>query len=468
MASPAPPRGAHARRLGVGVAALGFAALGVPPLAWHQGVVAGIGGLLGLILPLPAARVAMALGTAAAASSADRRVGLAAALGALTLLAVRAPAAPGDEVAVARDAAVRRSLRAAAALAVGVGLVLAVKQEIAARVLPAAAGVAGAPLALALSVAAGLVAAAAPAWPEVARPREGARGVSVHGGGDSPGVFARLSEVLTGPRPLAVAGLLVGVATGAKLLRLRSFPPPQKLAAAVELDAVPLVYADVFAAASAPKDEATLAALVRAAPGRDEAALALGWERALVLGWRPDRAEGVVVPVARALELAGRGGEALRLLARHPRTGEVDGLRALFERTQGVAVGWKGGALGTSVPAGATTELLAAPVAFTHDDAWLAEVTAPAALDVTMALTVDCEGTEFEGPPVLEVAWDGRPAERVECPARGWGSALDLAAGPHRLRVAFVNDASGPAGDRNVTLTRVAIVPAEAVFGGGG
>jgi hypothetical protein len=131
-------------------------------------------------------------------------------------------------------------------------------------------------------------------------------------------------------------------------------------------------------------------------------------------------------------------------------------------------VGWKGGVLGAATPAGATTELLAAPLAFTHDDAWLAEVTAPAALDVTMALTVDCEGTAFEGPPVLEVAWDGRPAERVECPARGWGSALDLEAGPHRLRVAFVNDASGPGGDRNVTLTRVAVVPAEAVFGAGG
>ncbi len=458
------------RAYGPGVAGLGFAVLAAPSLAWHQGVIAGVGGLLALFLPLPWARLPLAIGLAAAALPAEPKVRVAAAIGALALhglgrLADADPLGAVDPARFAADARLRRTLRAAGALAVTAGMVLAAKQHVAARALAAAEGASGNALALGLAAGAGLLAAAALPFPSPARPREGYRGVSVHAGGDQPAAAERLRAALTGPSPLAVALLLVGVAAGARLARLGTLPGPTRLVAAQEIGAVNLVYADVLAAASSPKDPTTLLALVEAAPDRDEAALALGWEAALKVGWRPARAEGVALPVARALEAGGRGGEALRLLARHPREGEVDGLRALFERTQGVPVGWKGGVLGTNTPPGGRTELLDAPLEFTHDDARTLEITAPVALGVDSALTLDCDGTAFEGPPVLELQWDAGAVQRVECPARGWGEALDLAAGPHRLRVAFVNDAAGPDGDRNLRVSRLAVVPAEDVFG---
>lgn len=458
------------RAYGPGVAGLGFAALAAPSLAWHQGVIAGVGGLLGLLLPLPWARLPLAIGLAAAALPAEPSVRVAVAVGALVLhglgrLADADPLGAVDPARFAADARLRRTLRAAGALAVSVGMVLAAKQQVAARALAAAEGTTGDALALGLAAGAGLLAASALPFPAPARPREGNRGVSVHAGGDQPAAMERLRAAMTGPSPLAVALLLVGVAAGARLARLGTLLAPTRLVAAEEIDAVNLVYTDVLAAAASPKDPATLVALVKAAPDRDEAALALGWEAALKVGWRPARAEGVVIPVARALEAGGRGGEALRLLARQPREGEVDGLRALFERTQGLPVAWKGGAVGTALSLGSRTELLAAPIEFTHDDARTLEITAPTALGVESALTLDCDGTAFEGPPVLALQWDAGAVQRVECPAQGWGEALDLAAGPHRLRVAFVNDAAGPEGDRNVRLSRVAIVPAEDVFG---
>ena len=86
-------RVARARRLGAGLLALGYAGLGVFPLPWHQGLLAGLGGLAGFLLPLPWARVPMALGLAAAALPGERAVRLGVAVlvmvGALALLGRR-------------------------------------------------------------------------------------------------------------------------------------------------------------------------------------------------------------------------------------------------------------------------------------------------------------------------------------------------------------------------------------------
>ncbi len=156
-------------------------------------------------------------------------------------------------------------------------------------------------------------------------------------------------------RGWAAAGLLLASAVPAGRAggALSVSDPWARLAAAERLDAVGLVYGRLLARATrggapdaaerARRPNDLLRALVRAAPERDAAALALGWRAALDLGWRPAFPEPVLVPVAEELERRGRGGEALRLLARAPREGDVDWLRALFEVTQGEPVRWRGG-----------------------------------------------------------------------------------------------------------------------------
>lgn len=434
-----------AARLGTAVTAVGsllFVALGGENIAWHQALIAGSCGIVALASPLRQARLVLAMGLAALLVGGPGWSLVLA--GALCVVGfVGASASPPD--------ADQKALGAVALLAVGLGVALGLKQHIAAGVLPAAADAVAAAGRLGLTVGlAAFVAATLPASPPVA---EDPRGVSVYGGSRS-GLRTRFAGLLRGHAPLSLALILVGCAMLGRIGRLSRLPPEARLAAAVPIDAVSWVIDEVIAHAS--RDPAALRAVLRVAPDADAAALFLGWEAALAEGWKPQRAEGVVVEVARALERSSRGGEALRLLRRHPRVGEVDALLTLFERTQSVPDGWRGGRLGR-VLEGQQGALLDAPVLFTQNDSVSIEFTVIAeAFDATFEL--ECSGVAFDGPPTLTVSVDAQPGWVIACPAVRRAQVW-LAPGPHRLRVAYDNDRVGPGGDRNASVLSVRVEP---------
>ena len=374
-------------------------ALAASPLPWHQAAVAGSAALLSFGLPASWRRPVLALALAAALGRAPPWLYLALgpAIAALALLARR-----GGEPPLAG-----------------------------ARALAAAGG------ALFVAVLPG---------PAAAVFEEDARGLSMVRV-EAPPLGARLLRAFSPERALALGLLVVAAGSMGRLARLGRFPPAERLAAAAELDAIGLFYEGVLAEAAA--DPALLTALVKAAPLRDEAALTLGIEPALAAGWRPARAEGAVVATAGALERAGRGGEALRLLARHPRVGEVDGLRALFERTQGLPVHWGGGQVGPLVP-----PAFAINQTITSDGALVVEFTLTAPHE---GLVIALDGDVWNGPPTVDVAIDppAGPSSLVEIVAPTRVPLGSLAAGPHRVSVTFINDAAGPGGDRNVRVLEV-------------
>ena len=198
--------------------------------------------------------------------------------------------------------------------------------------------------------------------------------------------------------------------------------------ATARLQAVPLVY-DTLALRA---DPAVLAALVRAVPARDEAALALGWSAALAAGWEPQRAPGVEVPVARALEAAGRGAEALHLLSHLPREGEIDWVLALVERTQGKPVGWLGGRVPGPILPGAVRVAGEVP----PEGSLRVEFTALAPLvnlrvrrgDDTCALDVRLDGQGWmlwSGPGVAELGPAGVGPHRIEARRAGGSAPAD-------------------------------------------
>lgn len=147
-----------------------------------------------------------------------------------------------------------------------------------------------------------------------------------------------------------VRSLLVGgVVPLARLAAMFRLGGEALVTEAEGLGAVPMVYASLAQRA----DPALLSALVHAAPERDEAALALGWDAALAAGWKPRLARGVEVPVARALDERGRRAEAFSVLQGAPRLGEVDWNLALLERLDGRTVLWGGGRVpGPILPSG--------------------------------------------------------------------------------------------------------------------
>jgi hypothetical protein len=204
-------------------------------------------------------------------------------------------------------------------------------------------------------------------------------------------------------------------------LALMSPEPRETLLIAERLSAVHTVY-DRFARTGSPE---LLRALVRASPNRDPAALALGWPEALDLGWRPHEADGVLVDVAAEMERRGRGGEALRLLARAPREGAVDWLRALFEVTQGVPVAWRGGRSdrhGTTVPGWIEDAPFAPSV-------WTTELTALAPSTLHLRAATDGGGT-------VEAVLDAQSPIRWTPGPEGAEVSLGIVPpGPHRVRV---------------------------------
>ncbi len=414
-------------------------ALAASPLPWHQAAVAGSAALLSFGLPASWRRPVLALALAAALGRAPPWLYLALgpAIAALALLARR-----GGEPPLAGA----RALAGAGGLALAGALVVAAKEGVAMRALPSAAeGLAPAVL-LGLAAAGGALFVAVLPGPAAAVFEEDARGLSMVRV-EAPPLGARLLRAFSPERALALGLLVVAAGSMGRLARLGRFPPAERLAAAAELDAIGLFYEGVLAEAAA--DPALLTALVKAAPLRDEAALTLGIEPALAAGWRPARAEGAVVATAGALERAGRGGEALRLLARHPRVGEVDGLRALFERTQGLPVHWGGGQVGPLVP-----PAFAINQTITSDGALVVEFTLTAPHE---GLVIALDGDVWNGPPTVDVAIDppAGPSSLVEIVAPTRVPLGSLAAGPHRVSVTFINDAAGPGGDRNVRVLEV-------------
>ncbi len=340
------------------------------------------------------------------------------ALGAALVWVPALAGAGGPVVLVGAILLVAVQRRALAVAVLGVGLALAFKQSLVIPVLPAARG----PI----------------PWLVVAT-------VTMAGAACAGGRSGRAAgERRLGARMEAGALALAGLWVVGRVVRALTLDGRARLAAAIPLGLVPAVYDDGVAGA----DPALLTALVHAAPERDAAALALGWERALNEGWRPSRAAGFVVPVARALEARGRGGEAVRLLARHPRDGEIDALQALFERIQGLPVRWRGAALGPSLPG-----RFDPGVRFLTDGYVAVEFTAQTPLS---ALELAGEGTSWLGSPTIDVRLDGGAAQL-------W--ALDgpsvlrmdrrIEAGPHRLELRFVNDLAGAGGDRNVSVGEV-------------
>lgn len=174
----------------------------------------------------------------------------------------------------------------------------------------------------------------------------------------------------------------------------------------------------------------------------DAAAARVGWERALDLGWRPQRppVEAAVL-VARSLDARGRGGEARRLLARFPRVDAVDFLRTAWERQAGEPGDWRGGVDGDlRLTAGGSI-----PLDWSMLANGVREVQFLAPEGVRARLTGAFDA--FEGVPTAEVQLD---AVRVR-----WTPTADLdlgflAAGPHTLRVVYDTDRHGVGGDRNV------------------
>lgn len=377
----------------------------------------------------------------------DRRVGLVSdGLAAVAVLAAAAAPLPWSTLPLLVGGALvphplAPALAAAGALGLGVagpagavvlaaaGLLLALRRAPGALALAATAAL----LALKQQVAASVLPAAADAVPGLLVAGLAAAGGLAAGGGRA--VRAALG----------VAALVGAVRLG-EVYRARG---AERLARAEAVGAVPLVYADLVRHADHPvwADRGLLFRLVAAAPDRDEAALAAGWEEALALGWRPARADGVEVPVARWLEARGRGGEALRLLARAPREGAVDWWRALYAREQGLADPWAGGE---------EPSALGMPGAVSLGWTWLTNQEGELLLTARRPLrrlVLAGEGTVADGPPEVEVQLDGRPVgvwapagpSRFEVPG-------PLDPGPHRLRLRFVNDRVGPEGDRNVTI----------------
>ncbi len=326
-------------------------------------------------------------------------------------LAVLASASPWVALALAAGGAWRSRPGAGVAVVLALGALVGLKQVAASLALPAALGTALVPLSAALSVAA--------AW--LAAPRAGGRPLAL---------------------ALGVIGLLVAGQLG---WAWAAATPLERVARAERVGAMPLLYERLLDG----HDPALLEALVRAVPNRDEAALALGWERALALGWRPQRAdEGHAVAVARALESAGRGGEAYRLLSRHRREGEVDGFMSLMERVEGASVDWRGGAIGPLVPG--TIEMGAELAA---NGEVVLEFTATGALaDSALAL----EGSSFEGPPRVTLSLDARPPIERAVDGAVTVPLGVLEPGPHRLTVRFDDDRVGAGGDRNVIVRRLA------------
>ena len=181
----------------------------------------------------------------------------------------------------------------------------------------------------------------------------------------------------------------------------------------------------------------------------------LGVEAPLDAGWRP---EGAALSPALAMDLAlsldrrGRGGEALRLSWAGRADPAVAWLWLLLARDQGLVSSRQAApaAPATSPPPLAPRLPGRVPLGWAFLTAGGAQVDLH--LDAPMdALVLEVRGQGWRGPAVLTLQVDAEAPREVILP-EGEGQ-LSLpgpwAAGPHRLRARFDNDAAGVDGDRN-------------------
>lgn len=306
---------------------------------------------------------------------------------------------------------------------VGLGAVEGARQAIAAGTLSAAAAQA-APLALAGLAAGGAVAGA-------------------------------LSGVRRSPGLLGLALLLAAGIQGARLWPLASRVPPDA-AAVEETWRAGLLRRHLDGVAADPRltdaalalDPGWHALALAAAPTRGFAAL-------LEAGWAPEGAPlsgEQRADLARRLDEDGQGGRAARLLA----AGASDPLVAWRLGLQRRLLGWSDAPL-VAPPTG----VLRLPGERTLD--WRFDTNGQRTLDLhadvpLAGLELSCRGTAWQGAPSLLVGLDRPPLVRLTVPVEGGTVALPgpVAAGPHRLIVAFDNDRAGEGGDRNVAVSRLA------------
>jgi hypothetical protein len=406
-------------------AAVAVAALtsGVPPWA---GTGAAVAALLAMLLPDPALRA-----------------GLLAAAAAPLLLPALHPDAPGEgsplvwvllAVSAGLGVADRPARAALVAGALAIGAVVAVKQEVAAAVLPAAADRVA--LALTLGWLAATLGAAAPTS------RAGAAGV-------------------------AVVGVLVA-ASGLRLAERAERQPVSYVAGEVAERRAFRVWPILEARAVEEADQGRIGgalALVRQAPERVAAGEALvrrsGPALALDLGWDPNGAlpPQVAVAVARELDARGEGSRAVELLRRQPREGEVAFWLAVLAREVGLpslaASAW---------PRAAAPEgVVADPDALIDGEDWLVGTTTERLFTLSAparGLEITATGDAWEGAPELEIrvgshSWGPMP---VPDASTTWSWPVGLPEGAFRLRASFVNDARGDGGDRNLRGVTIRVV----------
>lgn len=218
------------------------------------------------------------------------------------------------------------------------------------------------------------------------------------------------------------------------------------------------LHADALAATPALALEA-----LRADPGQHGLALALlpttPLDALLATGWRAEQAP--LDPVQRlaladALDALGEGGRAVRVLRPGRADPEVAWRHALMERQIGRDNPWEG-------PAPAS--LLARPTANWRlpgrvDLGWTFLSNGARTLDFHAEgplgpVSLEARGQPLDGPAEIEVRLDHAPPvvlKLPEAPAQ-LPVAGSLSAGPHRLRVRFLNDAQSALGDRNAQVT---------------
>lgn len=191
----------------------------------------------------------------------------------------------------------------------------------------------------------------------------------------------------------------------------------------------------------------------------------LGIEPLLDAGWRPEGA--LLAPTQRlalslSLDRRGRGGEALRLAWAGRAAPEVAWAWLLLARDQGLVPADQTPAPSVDLDAPAFAPRLPGRIALDWSFLTAGARQLDLHLDVPLpALSLEVRGQGWQGPALLSVQVDAASPRLIALPEGADTLSLPgpWAAGPHRLRVRFENDAAGADGDRNAWV--------DALSGGG-
>ena len=295
--------------------------------------------------------------------------------------------------------------------------------------------------------------------------RQAAAGLQLEAAGRSAGWIALIALSLSGEvagarraRSSVLALGLVGLlGLGRAGLAARATPSD----AGGVRSAAALGVLRLHAEALAARPELGLEAL-RADPTLHGLALALmpslGPQAVLETGWHAEQAPlspAQRLSLAAALDAVGEGGRAVRVLRPGRADPEVAWRFALMERQIGRAVDWEGPpppSLSVADPSGwAVPGRVELGWMFMTNGAQTLDFHAMSALT---GLSVEARGQPLNGPAEVEVRLDHAPPMRVALPEVTAALPITgaLAAGPHRLRVSFVNDLSTETGDRNAVV----------------